>query len=50
MTSIKRAWWRGKKVAAAGHSIKWYAASLEKYTDAERDAFFAGYAGLPCPE
>jgi hypothetical protein len=43
----KKAWWRGKRVAAAGHDLKWYASALAEYNETEREAFLAGFAGQP---
>lgn len=39
----QKAWWRGYRVRTAGHDLKWYSASIAKYTDTEREAFFKGY-------
>lgn len=50
MSKEKTAWWRGRKVAAAGHQVDWYKNALAAYSESERTAFMAGFNGKALEE
>jgi len=43
----RRAWYRGRRVAALDHPLAWYRGALAAYTAIERRAFLAGFEGRP---
>jgi hypothetical protein len=50
VTPARRAYWRGRRVRAAGHPLAWYVISLKAYDGPELCAFLDGYHGRPFTE